>query len=457
MSAYPSNAVTSIIPGMAYVQDSKKVYYNEPQLPPPPKLGGFNYVSGITCQYYNDGALGGELKTYFVFDNPSATTELIYIEKVRSGSNNWMSFGSPWDCSTRKGINAAQAQFILPEPVSIDHNTILMLEFEDEDGSPWMSVNTIFSVNTVHQMYTEGEIVKYDKEYYKIYYEIGDNSNTKYGFFVGYGDGTEGYSGTSFSIDNGSYSILVGNSSDPTGWTWAYNLAIIDFTQFTEPSEFPYMFTARIKERVVDRDGNFLYSGCMLSHNSLIGAENVSGSTYKLTRITSNVTEENEDVSDLNIYFEADKYYGVVILKGGDVRLFSFEEVPEDNFYWDLTNDNGIHIYNGFKAYKVTAATLNGESMPVEGFPELFIPYYRKQDPTKKGIEYQSEPSNFGGGFAGLDKVEEAFDWGDANNRPSPQVPIVFMVPSTTEIPDCDDIEFPVGPIPVSPIDNEFS
>ena len=147
----------------------------------------------------------------------------------------------------------------------------------------------------------------------------------------------------------------------------------------------------------------------------------------------------------MNIYFEADKYYGVAF-RGSDVVFFSLEEAPEDNLYWDFNTGN-THIYNGFKAYKITATTLNGESMPVEDAPEVFIPYYRKQDPSqnKWGGEYQSEPSNFGGGFFDLGSRSE-FDWGDASSS-GPNIPVVFMVPSTTEIPDCDDIVFPVGPI----------
>ncbi len=95
-SGYPANAVTSIMPGMAYVKESKNVYYNEKPLPPPPEPLKLMSFGGFEEIYYEDGE---PINKY--------TTSLYFDASSRSAITSLSIFGIEyyWDAISQKWVS----------------------------------------------------------------------------------------------------------------------------------------------------------------------------------------------------------------------------------------------------------------------------------------------------------------------------------------------------------------
>ena len=398
-SGYPANAVTSIMPGMAYVKESKNVYYNEKPLPPPPEPLKLMSFGGFEEIYYNN-------------EEPSSkNTALLYFDaSSRSAITSLTMFGAEyyWDTDSQKWVSHGtySRPFFESEmgPITINEGDAYF--FAGNQDSP--SASIVFSASTLGETAT---LVSGTTTFnFKIFYVTSPHGDqAKFYAVTRMGNATEGWSQQENNLYGlGNERVLfqyIGDGSSPLSWNDLQDLnsmgfcALVEFQNEAEP--FPYIPSAIIKEHYEYE--NNIYDGC--SYNSFVNVEKNAGGTYNLLEVNG------VDVSSSGFTVEADTQYMISLndrmlaemTKSGDVIQY-------------VTNWS----YEGFQPYSVTVG---------DKTDNLFLHVYSSRSDGKAAY------------YPGDGQVYYYKSGGDRPGYREIPNAVAFYIPEQNVLPTCDEID----------------
>lgn len=398
-SGYPANAVTSIVPGMAYVKESKNVYYNEKPLPPPPEPLKLMSFGGFEEIYYNDGKPGGKYTALFYFDasSRSAITSLTMFEAKYywdTDSQKWVSdgtFSQPFFESEMGPItiNEGDAYIFTGNPDSQMVSTVFSASTLDETAT-LVSGNTTFNFKIFYVTSPQGDQVKF--------YAVTRMDNTN-----------EGWSQQGSNLYGlGNEHVLfqyMGDGSSPLSWNDLRDVnsmgfcGLVEFQSDAEP--FPYIPSAIIKEE------HFEYDGCYYAN--FVNVEKNAGGTYNLLEVNG------VDVSSSGFTVEADTQYVILPILPNDRMLLA--EMTKNG---DVIQYETNRSYEGYQPYSVT----------VEGKTDnLFLHVYSSRSDGKAAY------------YPGDGQV---YYYESGSDRPGyREIPnaVAFYIPEQNVLPACDEID----------------